>query len=311
MDPRFVLSGYWDDRNTPDNFWDDVWIDGDYHLKADSPCIDSGTSDNAPVTDMEGLYRYDVPAVINTGGGTYPFYDMGAYEYAGVVEGDLDGDEVAYFMDNCPEIYNSDQSDNDNDNVGNLCDNCPNNSNSSQTDLDNDTVGDACDNCTDTDNDGYGNPGFPTNTCPLDTCPNDQYNDIDDDGVCGDIDKCPSKPNGPDKGTCVRVTGGVVIGSTISCTGSAECGENEYCQKEQGDCNFNGIGDACECYADIDGSTSGKVDAFDLLKIKQEFNRTGCTPETCQADLNGDGKVDSFDLLIMKVQFGKIGCPVP
>jgi hypothetical protein len=62
---------------------DPLFVDpanGNFHLQSDSPCIDAGTSDDAPATDMEGLPRYDDPLVSNTGGGTYPYYDMGAYE---------------------------------------------------------------------------------------------------------------------------------------------------------------------------------------------------------------------------------------
>lgn len=44
---------------------------GDYHLSTGSPCIDSGTSVNAPSTDLDGLSRPQ-------GAG----YDMGAYEGA-------------------------------------------------------------------------------------------------------------------------------------------------------------------------------------------------------------------------------------
>jgi len=43
---------------------------GDYHLAAGSPCIDSGTSDGAPATDMEGTPRPQGPG-----------YDMGVNEY--------------------------------------------------------------------------------------------------------------------------------------------------------------------------------------------------------------------------------------
>jgi parallel beta-helix repeat protein len=62
---------------------DPLFVDpenGDFHLQPDSPCIDAGTSDGAPSTDMESFPRYDEPLVPNTGGGTYSYYDMGAYE---------------------------------------------------------------------------------------------------------------------------------------------------------------------------------------------------------------------------------------
>jgi len=152
------------------------------------------------------------------------------------------------------------------------------------------------------------------------------YDDGDNSSLVGDSpcmsgeiqgcdDNCVHQPNGPTRGTCVRMVGGVLIGTGITCTPEGnECAAGQTCQLEQGDGNGNGngIGDVCECYGDISGSAGNpdsKVDAFDLLKMKQEFNRTGCTPETCSADVNADGKVDSFDLLIMKVQFNKTGCP--
>ena len=43
---------------------------GDYHLQSNSPCIDTGTSTNAPATDFDGVTRPQ-------GAG----FDMGAYEY--------------------------------------------------------------------------------------------------------------------------------------------------------------------------------------------------------------------------------------
>jgi parallel beta-helix repeat protein len=58
---------------------------GDFRLQPTSPCIDAGTSDGAPLTDMAGNPRFDPPGIPNTGGGTYPYYDMGALEYAAPV----------------------------------------------------------------------------------------------------------------------------------------------------------------------------------------------------------------------------------
>ena len=41
-DPLFIQPGYWDAN--------DLWIDGDYHLQPNSPCIDAGDP-NTPVGD--------------------------------------------------------------------------------------------------------------------------------------------------------------------------------------------------------------------------------------------------------------------
>ena len=59
----------------------------------------------------------------------------------------------------------------DGDGIGDSADNCPSVSNAGQEDTDGDGTGDACDTCTDTDGDGFGNPGFPVNTCTEDGCP--------------------------------------------------------------------------------------------------------------------------------------------
>ena len=66
-DPCFASPGYWDPNGTPDDPNDDVWVEGDYHLKSQagrwdpvsgdwvldevtSPCIDAGDP-NSPVAD--------------------------------------------------------------------------------------------------------------------------------------------------------------------------------------------------------------------------------------------------------------------
>lgn len=70
-DPCFVQTGYWDTKGTPADPNDDLWIDGDYHLLADSPCINAGDPVYPPgPTDLDGA-----PRVVNGQ------VDMGAYEY--------------------------------------------------------------------------------------------------------------------------------------------------------------------------------------------------------------------------------------
>ena len=100
-DPRFV--------RTPSAGTDGQWATadddlGDLHLKAGSPCIDAG--DNAAVpagilTDLDGLLRFvDDPATPDTGLGTAPIVDMGAYEYVPGDydrDGDIDGDDLKVF----------------------------------------------------------------------------------------------------------------------------------------------------------------------------------------------------------------------
>ena len=77
-------------------------------------------------------------------------------------------------------------SDGDGDGVGDDWDNCPSVANSDQADFDSDEIGDLCDLCTDRDDDGFGDPGFPVNTCPADNCPgtfNPLQEDADGDGI--------------------------------------------------------------------------------------------------------------------------------
>ncbi len=56
----------------------------DLHLSQLSPCADAGHNSNVPqgtTTDLDGLPRFvDDPNVVDTGGGTAPIVDLGAYE---------------------------------------------------------------------------------------------------------------------------------------------------------------------------------------------------------------------------------------
>jgi len=55
-------------------------FDDGLRIKFHSPCVDAATSTGAPSTDVLGLKRVDIRAVTDSGAGTYPWYDMGAYE---------------------------------------------------------------------------------------------------------------------------------------------------------------------------------------------------------------------------------------
>ncbi|MCJ7728969.1 MAG: right-handed parallel beta-helix repeat-containing protein, partial [Sedimentisphaerales bacterium] len=76
-DPLFV------DADGPDNVVGTE--DDNLRLKSGSPCIDAGDSNAVPggvVTDLDGLPRFfDDTATADTGNGTPPIVDMGAYEY--------------------------------------------------------------------------------------------------------------------------------------------------------------------------------------------------------------------------------------
>jgi len=61
-------------------------IDGDLHLSAGSPAIDSGDNTVVSVaTDIDGDPRFqDDQGTVDTGNGAAPVVDMGAYEFAGI-----------------------------------------------------------------------------------------------------------------------------------------------------------------------------------------------------------------------------------
>ena len=90
----------------------------------------------------------------------------------------------ADIIDNCPFVFNQDQTDSDADGVGDVCDNCPTVFSTDQSDTDTDGLGDACD------------------ACALD--PN---NDEDSDGVCGDVDNCVAVPNTPQANSDTDILG--------------------------------------------------------------------------------------------------------
>ncbi len=123
VDPMFVDPGHWDDAGTPADPADDIWINGDYRLQHDSPCIDAGDSTAVPPDvldldddgnvnehmpfDRDRAARFrDDPQVIDTGipDGGLPIVDIGAYERPGFALGDMNCDGTVGYADIQPFI---------------------------------------------------------------------------------------------------------------------------------------------------------------------------------------------------------------
>jgi hypothetical protein len=88
-DPCFIDPGCWADAYDPciiaePNDPNAVWIEGDYHLLANSPCIDTGDPNYVPgpnETDLAGR-----PRVIDGNENGIAAVDMGAYEFMPAIE---------------------------------------------------------------------------------------------------------------------------------------------------------------------------------------------------------------------------------
>jgi hypothetical protein len=106
------------------------------------------------------------------------------YGLDGVENDDADGDHIPKRSDNCPTVYNPDQSDVDGDGSGDACEVC---GATDPTDSDGDGIPDQCDGCDNRLPDGNGND-VP------DAC--EHPHDEDGDGVPDIHDNCPSVKNG-------------------------------------------------------------------------------------------------------------------
>jgi Tol biopolymer transport system component len=228
---------------------------------------------------------------------------------------DSDQDERGDLCDNCPIDQNQDQLDADSDDVGDVCDSCPDIANLNQNDYDNDGIGDVCDDCTDRDQDGYGNPGFPNNTCFLDNCPqytNPNQEDTDSDRVGNPCDNCPTVSNANQSNSDGDSFGDVCDNcpNTISF--------------DQGDQDNDGVGDVCDnCVTianpdqnDTDGDSIGNAcDNCPSIQNNQSDSDGDSVGDLCdncpsdpnpnQLDRDGDGKGDECDICPILRIFGE------
>jgi len=199
----------------------------------------------------------------------------------------------------------------------------------SQSDADGDGLGDACDGCTDTDHDGFGNSGFPGNTCPTDNCPavaNPSQADTDQDFIGDSCDPCTDSdrdgfgdPGFPGN-TCPADNCPLVYNASQADTDRDGVGDvcdpctdtdrdgfgtpgfpGNTCPVDncplvanasQTDADRDGIGDACDPCTDIDHDGSGDPG----------FPANACPADNCpmqfnpsQADKDHDGRGDLCD----------------
>jgi hypothetical protein len=267
-----------------------------------SPAIDAAGASCEPF-DQRGVAR---PLDGDSDGGAQ--CDIGSYE---LDPDNYDYDGVPNATDNCPWLYNPSQGDMESDGVGDACDicymdpdndidsdghcgdidNCPFVSNPTQSDADSDGPGDACDACTDLDGDGYGNPGYPANSCPLDNCPaqsNPGQEDLDSDGA-GDL--CDGDADGDG-----------VVDTIDNCLLLAN--------PDQANADGDPYGDAC----DDDDDADGIFDDGDSSGTAGDNPCTGGSTAGCddncrtianssQADGDSDGVGDSCDTVAMIIDF--------
>ncbi len=206
---------------------------------------------------------------------------------AGGVAGDLDGDGVPEFSDNCPLLANPGQEDSDGDGRGDACDACPTFAGASGKDLDGDGVGDACD--PDRDGDGVANAD---DVCP-DTADPDQT-DTDADGFGDACDVCPAYPDA-DQGD----EDGDGVGDKCDvCPTRAD--------PKQEDADGDGVGDACDVCRDVpdpaqdDKDVDGRGNACDNCPTWPNLDQRDLDGDgrgdLCDADMDGDGVPNDRDL---------------
>ncbi len=197
--------------------------------------------------------------------------------------------------------------DSDGDGLTNEFDNCPYAYNPSQADADGDGLGNDCDTCTDLDGDGYGDPGFPINTCHPDNCdadPNPGQEDFDNDGegdvcdLCTDTDRDGYGNPGFDGNTCAD-DNCPTLANADQADGDAD-GVGDRCDNcaarsnpSQEDFDSDGVGDVCDLCTDTDGDGYGNPG----------FPRSTCPGDNCpdvassnQLDSDKDGSGDVCDL---------------
>jgi hypothetical protein len=168
----------------------------------------------------------------------------------------------------------------------------------------------------DDDNDGEVDEGYDADGDGLadcfDACPNDEENDSDADGVCGDVDICDGYDDNSDSD---------VDGTPDGCDacpndefddadGDGVCGDEDACEGSDDslDSDADGLADGCDACPNDDENDSdadgvcGDVDICDGYDDLSDSDVDG-TPDGCDScpldpadDTDGDGICDSDDI---------------
>jgi len=227
---------------------------------------------------------------------------------------DSDGDGINDVDDNCPDIFNPDQTDNDSDHIGDICDpdddndsvpdtsdNCQFIANPAQDDNDKDNTGDACDD--DDDNDSV--PDTNDN-CPFVANPDqsnidgDSLGDVCDDDPDGDGilagDNCPYHPN-PLQEDNDGDRKGDICDDDDDNDGVLDTADNcpTVANPDQSDLDKDNIGDACDIDIDGDGVENDIDNCLLVANIGQEDTDHDGYGDACDTDDDNDGVLDADD----------------